>query len=79
MAYATRHSTDILFAVVQLRGIGLGALIQEFATALIGLVIFGLALLLLFMRGRGYSAPTRYPQITHSELEPADRDYHFHL
>ncbi len=37
------------FAVIQLRGIGLGALIQELATSLIGLVIFGLALLLIFM------------------------------
>lgn len=38
-----------VFAVIQLRGIGLGALIQEIATSLIGLVIFGLALLLLFV------------------------------
>ena len=38
-----------VFAVIQLRGIGLGALIQELATSLIGLVIFGLALLLIFM------------------------------
>ena len=37
------------FAAIQLRGIGLGALIQEIATSLIGLVIFGLALLLLFV------------------------------
>jgi len=37
-----------VFAVIQLRGIGLGALIQEVATSLIGLFIFGLALLLFF-------------------------------
>jgi len=38
-----------IFAVIQLRGIGLGALIQESATALIGLFIFGLALVLFFV------------------------------
>ena len=38
-----------VFAVIQLRGIGLGALIQEIGTSLIGLVIFGLALLLFFV------------------------------
>jgi len=38
-----------IFAVIQLRGIGLGALIQEFATALIGLVVAGLALVLFFV------------------------------
>jgi APA family basic amino acid/polyamine antiporter len=38
-----------VFAVIQLRGIGLGALIQQVATSLIGLVIFGFALLLLFV------------------------------
>jgi len=37
-----------IFAAVQLRGIELGALIQETATSLIGLFIFGLAMLLLF-------------------------------
>jgi len=42
-----------IFAVIQLRGIGLGALIQEFATALIGLVVVGLALVLFFV-----AAPT---------------------
>ncbi|MGI9204163.1 MAG: APC family permease [Woeseiaceae bacterium] len=42
-------SVTTIFAAIQLRGIGLGALIQEIATALIGLVIFGLALLLLFV------------------------------
>ncbi len=42
-------SVTTVFAVIQLRGIGLGALIQEVATSLIGLFIFGLALLLLFM------------------------------
>ncbi len=38
-----------VFAAIQLRGIGLGALIQEFATALIGLVIVGLSLVLFFV------------------------------
>jgi len=38
-----------VFAAIQLRGIGLGALIQEIATSLIGLVICGLALLLLLV------------------------------
>jgi len=38
-----------VFAAIQLRGIGLGALIQEIATSLTGLVVFGLALLLLFV------------------------------
>jgi basic amino acid/polyamine antiporter, APA family len=37
-----------ILAAIQLRGIGLGALIQEIATSLIGLVFFGLAMLLLF-------------------------------
>jgi APA family basic amino acid/polyamine antiporter len=37
-----------IFAIIQLRGIGLGALIQECATALIGLGVFGLALVLFF-------------------------------
>jgi APA family basic amino acid/polyamine antiporter len=38
-----------VFAAIQLRGISLGALIQEFATSLIGLVIVGLSLVLLFV------------------------------
>ena len=38
-----------LFAAFQLRGIALSALIQEFVTAAIGLVIVGLALLLFFV------------------------------
>ena len=37
-----------IFAVIQLRGIGLGAFIQESATALIGLFICGLSLVLFF-------------------------------
>lgn len=40
-----------VFAVVQLRGIGLGALIQETASSMIGLVVLGLALALLFAGG----------------------------
>ncbi len=38
-----------VFAAIQLRGIGLGALIQELATSLIGLIIFALALVLFFV------------------------------
>ena len=38
-----------VFAAIQLRGISLGALIQEFATSLIGLVIVGLSLVLFFV------------------------------
>ncbi len=38
-----------VFAAIQLRGISLGALIQEFATSAIGLVIIGLALVLFFV------------------------------
>jgi len=37
-----------IFAALQLRGIAVGAVIQEFATAAIGLAIVGLALVLLF-------------------------------
>jgi APA family basic amino acid/polyamine antiporter len=38
-----------LFAGIQLRGIAIGAFIQEFATSAIGLVVFGLALVLFFV------------------------------
>ncbi len=37
-----------VFAALQLRGISVGAVIQEFATAAIGLAVIGLALVLLF-------------------------------
>ena len=50
-----------VFAIIQLRGIGLGALIQEVATSLIGLVIFGLALLLLFVGTPENGAVTSMP------------------
>jgi APA family basic amino acid/polyamine antiporter len=40
-----------VFAAIQLRGIGLSALIQEFATSFIGLVIVGLSVLLFFVGG----------------------------
>jgi APA family basic amino acid/polyamine antiporter len=50
-----------LFAAFQLRGIVLGALVQEFATAAIGLVIVGLALILLFVEA---------PLINATELMP---------
>ena len=38
-----------VFAAIQLRGISLGALIQQFATAAIGLIIIGLSLVLFFV------------------------------
>jgi len=41
-----------VFAAIQLRGIRLGALIQEFATSLIGLVIVVLSLALFFVEAR---------------------------
>lgn len=50
-----------VFAVIQLRGIGLGALIQELATSLIGLVILGLALLLIFMGAADVGAASSIP------------------
>lgn len=37
-----------VFAAIQLRGIGLGAFIQELSTSLIGLVVIGLSLVLFF-------------------------------
>ena len=56
-----------IFAVIQLRGIGLGAFIQESATALIGLLIIGLSLALFLCGGaREPASPTRRPRITHS-------------
>jgi len=51
-----------VFAAFQLRGIALSALIQEFATAAIGLVIVGLALVLFFVEA---------PAISATELVPA--------
>ena len=51
------------FAAVQLRGIGLGALILETATSLIGLVVIGLALTLFFAAG---------PQVIPAATEPAE-------
>ena len=50
-----------VFAVIQLRGIGLGALIQEIGTSLIGLVIFGLALLLFFVGTPDNTAASSMP------------------
>ena len=51
-----------VFAAFQLRGIALGALIQEFATAAIGLLVIGLALVLFFVEA---------PAISTAELVPA--------
>jgi APA family basic amino acid/polyamine antiporter len=51
-----------VFAALQLRGIALGALVQEFVTASIGLIIVGLALLLLFVDA---------PVAGSADLEPA--------
>ena len=45
-----------IFAVIQLRGIGLGAFIQESATALIGFFILGLSLVLFFAEAPEVSA-----------------------
>jgi APA family basic amino acid/polyamine antiporter len=50
-----------VFAAIQLRGIRLGALIQELATSMIGLVIVLLSLLLLFTGAAVDSAPARSP------------------
>lgn len=52
-----------MFAAFQLRGIVLGALIQEFVTAAIGLFVIGLALLLFFV-----GAPT----LGGTEIAPPD-------
>jgi APA family basic amino acid/polyamine antiporter len=50
-----------VFAAVQLRGIRLGALIQELATSLIGLVIILLSLLLFFTGATAASVPSSLP------------------
>jgi len=54
-------SVTTVFAIIQLRGISLGALIQEVATSLIGLFIFGLALLLFFVGTQDYGAASPMP------------------
>jgi APA family basic amino acid/polyamine antiporter len=50
-----------VFAAIQLRGIRLGALIQEFATSLIGLVIVVLSLALFFVEARPVSTTELVP------------------
>ena len=50
-----------VFAAIQLRGISLAALIQESATALIGLVIVVLSLVLFFVDAPGYGVTSRAP------------------
>ena len=55
-----------IFAIIQLRGIGLGALIQECATALIGLGILALSLVLFFVAAP--VADTAPPVATESTL-----------
>jgi APA family basic amino acid/polyamine antiporter len=50
-----------VFAAIQLRGISLGALIQETATATIGLVVIGLALVLFFVEAPVTSATNLMP------------------
>ena len=50
-----------IFAAIQLRGIGLGAFIQEFATAAIGLVVVGLSLVLFFADALGTGATNPVP------------------
>ena len=69
-----------VFAAIQLRGIALGAIIQEIATSAIGLVVIGLALVLFFCGRTGYQcygidAREQYTQ----RLEPGDRDDHFYV
>jgi len=53
-----------VFAAFQLRGIALSALIQEFATAAIGLVVVGLALLLFFVESPAISTTEVMPSKT---------------
>jgi APA family basic amino acid/polyamine antiporter len=53
-----------VFAAIQLRGIALGALIQQFATAAIGLFIVGLALLLFFVASPAISSTIFTPANT---------------
>jgi APA family basic amino acid/polyamine antiporter len=50
-----------IFAAIQLRGISLGALIQELATSLIGLFIVALSLVLLFVDAPMTGAPAATP------------------
>lgn len=50
-----------VFAAIQLRGIGLGAFIQETATSMIGLVIFSLAMLLFFFAAPEAATPNTMP------------------
>ncbi len=50
-----------VFAALQLRGIGLGALIQEIASASIGLIIVGLSLVLFFVTAPPGSATDLMP------------------
>ena len=50
-----------IFVAIQLRGIAIGALIQEFATAAIGLVVFGLSLVLIFAEAPGTGATNPVP------------------
>ena len=53
-----------IFAALQLRGIALSAMIQEFATATIGLVVVGLALLLFFVATPAISSTVSMPAKT---------------
>jgi APA family basic amino acid/polyamine antiporter len=50
-----------IFAVIQLRGIGLGAFIQQIATAAIGLFVIALSLVLFFAEAPGASAANPVP------------------
>jgi APA family basic amino acid/polyamine antiporter len=50
-----------IFAVIQLRGIGLGAFIQQIATAAIGLFVIGLSLVLFFAEATGAGAVAPVP------------------
>ncbi len=57
-------SVTTVFAALQLRGIALSALIQEFATAAIGVVVVGLALVLFFVEAPANSATELIPART---------------
>ncbi len=57
-------SVTTVFAAFQLRGIALSALIQEFATAAIGLVVVGLSLLLFFVEAPAINTTESMPART---------------
>ena len=58
---AAAITVTTVFAALQIRGIALSALVQEFATAAIGLVVIGLALLLIFVEAPANSTTELMP------------------